>query len=68
MGQSATASLPSRIASVSRYGLATEPLSRWSRPITTGAETVPLAMRSFRRSPKRARSPYLSQQMRAGSP
>src|ERR1700754_1471145 len=35
-GQSLTASLPSRMASVSRVGLATEPESRWSRPITTG--------------------------------
>jgi hypothetical protein len=36
-GQSETASEPSRIASVSRLGLATEPESRWSRPITIGA-------------------------------
>jgi hypothetical protein len=36
-GQSAIASEPSRIASVSRYGEATEPQSRWSRPITIGA-------------------------------
>ena len=40
-GQSAMASLPSRIASVSRLGEATEPVSRWSRPITIGAETTP---------------------------
>ena len=42
IGQSAIASEPSRIASVSRYGEATEPASRWSRPITTGALTRPL--------------------------
>ena len=35
-GQSAIASEPSAIASVSRYGEATEPESRWSRPITIG--------------------------------
>ena len=38
-GQSAMASEPSAIASVSRYGEATEPESRWSRPITIGADT-----------------------------
>ena len=32
-GQSAIASEPSGIASVSRYGEATEPQSRWSRPM-----------------------------------
>ena len=36
-GQSAIASEPSAIASVSRYGDATEPASRWSRPMTIGA-------------------------------
>src|SRR3546814_8272508 len=41
-GQSETASDPSFIASVSRLGLATEPLSRWSRPMTTGAFSSPL--------------------------
>src|SRR5437660_1738044 len=40
-GQSAIASDPSRIASVSRKGDATEPVSRWTRPITTGAATSP---------------------------
>ena len=40
-GQSATASEPSRIASVSRWGEATEPASRWSRPITIGACSSP---------------------------
>ena len=40
-GQSETASLPSFIASVSRFGLATEPVSRWSRPITIGAFSSP---------------------------
>ncbi len=41
IGQSATASVPSFIASVSRFGEATEPQSRWSRPITIGAFTSP---------------------------
>src|SRR5260221_562468 len=36
-GQSATVSVPSFIASVSRFGEATEPQSRWSRPITIAA-------------------------------
>jgi hypothetical protein len=36
IAQSAMASEPSSIASVSRYGEATEPQSRWSRPITIG--------------------------------
>jgi hypothetical protein len=40
-GQSLTASLPSRMLSVSRLGLATEPLSRWSRPMTMGAFSSP---------------------------
>ena len=40
-GQSDTASEPSFIASVSRLGLATEPLSRWSRPMTIGAFSSP---------------------------
>ena len=40
-GQSAIASEPSAIASVSRYGEATEPESRWSRPITIGALISP---------------------------
>ena len=68
IGQSAIASDPSRIASVSRYGEATEPASRWSRPITTGAVTLPLATSSLIASPAFARSPKPSQQMRAGSP
>ena len=38
-GQSATASVPSAIDSVSRSGDATDPASRWSRPITTGTTT-----------------------------
>ena len=40
IGQSAMASLPSR-ASVSRLGEATEPQSRWSRPMTMGALISP---------------------------
>src|SRR5216684_2990337 len=41
-GQSDTASEPSFIASVSRLGLATDPESRWSRPITTGGQPLEL--------------------------
>jgi hypothetical protein len=40
-GQSDTASEPSCIASVSRLGEATEPESRWSRPMTMGAFSSP---------------------------
>src|SRR3989441_1280583 len=68
MAQSATASEPSCIASVSRTGDATEPVSRWSRPMTTGAPISPRFTRSFKAHPKRARSPWPSQQMRAGRP
>ena len=50
-------SLPSRIASVSRFGLATEPQSRWSRPITMGALTRPEATSALNASPAFARSP-----------
>src|SRR2546425_2107373 len=39
--QSDTASEPSFIASVSRFGLATDPASRWSRPMTIGAFSSP---------------------------
>src|SRR3954466_6567160 len=51
------ASEPSFIASVSRLGLATEPLSRWSRPITMGAFNSPRATISLKARPRRARSP-----------
>ena len=68
MGQSATASVPSRMASVSRLGDATEPVSRWSRPITIGALISPDATSSFIASPKRARAPWPSQQIRDGRP
>ena len=67
-GQSAIASEPSAIASVSRYGEATEPQSRWSRPITSGADTRPSATISLNSSPALSRSPMPSQQIRAGSP
>src|ERR1700689_4372925 len=67
-GQSAIASDPSAIDSVSRYGEATEPESRWSRPIPIGAFSSPGAPTRWRRGPSRARSPYPSQQIRAGSP
>ena len=50
-GQSAIASEPSRIDSVSRFGDATEPESRWSRPITIGAFTCRDATRSLKIAP-----------------
>ena len=56
-GQSAIASDSSAIDSVSRYGEATEPASRWSRPMTTGALSSPLATIALIRRPRRARSP-----------
>ena len=68
IGQSAMASEPSFMPSVSRYGDATLPASRWSRPITIGADTSPRATRSLNTSPALSRSPYPSQQIRAGSP
>jgi len=52
-GQSETASEPSRIASVSRLGEATEPESRWSRPMTIGALSSPEATISLKASPSR---------------
>ena len=55
-GQSAIASEPSAIASVSRYGEATEPESRWSRPMTIGADSSPDATISLNFSPARCRS------------
>src|SRR5438309_7128019 len=54
IGQSAIASEPSFIASVSRLGEATDPQSRWSRPITSGAFTRPLRTSSLKTSPARA--------------
>ena len=57
MGQSATASLPSRMPSVSRHGEATEPASRWSRPITTGALSTPSRTMRLKRRPSRCCSP-----------
>ena len=56
-GQSAIASLPSFMASVSRFGDATEPQSRWSRPMTIGAFTRPVLTSSLKASPAFARSP-----------
>ena len=67
-GQSDTASDPSSIPSVSRFGLATDPESRWSRPMTIGAPTSPLATISLNARPTFARSPRPSQQMREGRP
>ena len=43
-------------------------MSRWSRPITIGAATAPLATRSLNARPARWRSPWPSQQIRAGRP
>ena len=57
IGQSATASEPSFIASVSRFGDATEPQSRWSRPMTIGAFTSPVRTSSLNASPALSRSP-----------
>ena len=54
--------------SVSRLGEATEPASRWSRPITIGALTAPVRTSSLKARPIFARSPYPSQQIRAGNP
>ena len=56
------------MASVSRLGEATDPVSRWSRPMTIGACTLPFCTSQLNRSPISARSPYSSQQIRAGSP
>lgn len=56
-GQSAIASEPSSMASVSRYGEATEPESRWSRPMASGAASSPEATMSLKRSPALSRSP-----------
>ena len=57
IGQSLTASVPSSMPSVSRLGDATEPESRWSRPMTMGALTMPLATSSLNLRPALARSP-----------
>ena len=67
-GQSETASVPSFIASVSRLGLATEPVSRWSRPMTIGAFSSPARTISLNARPARWRSPRPIQQIRAGRP
>ena len=56
-GQSAMASLPSFIFSVSRFGEATEPQSRWSRPMTIGAFTCPVRTSSLNARPAFSRSP-----------
>ena len=56
-GQSAIASEPSSMDSVSRYGEATEPESRWSRPITIGALTLPSATSWLKSRPALWRSP-----------
>src|SRR5699024_8426191 len=56
-GQSAIASEPSSMDAVSRYGEATEPESRWSRPMAIGAFTIPARTRSLKIIPARWRSP-----------
>ena len=66
--QSDTASDPSFIASVSRLGLATEPASRWSRPITIGAFNSPDRTIALNARPARWRWPRPIQQIRAGRP
>src|SRR5439155_1596003 len=68
IGQSAIASEPSLIDSVSLYGEATLPASRWSRPITIGALIRPEATSRLKARPALARAPWPSQQMRAGKP
>ena len=67
-GQSETASEPSCIASVSRFGEATEPESRWSRPMTIGALSSPVRTISLKARPSLWRRPRPTQQMRAGRP
>src|SRR5271170_5342438 len=66
--QSATASDPSFIASVSRYGEATEPQSKWSRPMTMGPFNSPLVTSSLIANPNLSRSPYPSQHILDGNP
>ena len=68
IGQSETASLPSIISSVSWYGAAADPLSKWSLQITTGALTVPFLTSSLMTMPIFAQSLLLNQQLLAGRP
>src|ERR1700761_4607061 len=67
-GQSDTASEPSFIDSVSLLGDATEPQSKWSRPITIGPFTLPVLTKLLNSKPAFSLSPVPSQQIRAGSP
>ena len=46
----------------------TEPESKWSRPITIGADTSPERTISLKAKPNLARRPKPTQQMRAGKP
>ncbi len=57
IGQSAIASEPSFMPSVSRLGEATLPQSRWSRLMTMGPDNSPLRTISLKRRPARWRSP-----------
>jgi hypothetical protein len=50
------ASEPSRMSSVSRFGEATDPESRWSRPMTTGAASSPSRTIRLNARPRRWRS------------
>ena len=65
---SATASDPSFIFSVSLFGDATDPASKWSLPITIGASNSPFATILFIASPNIFLSLYPSQQILAGNP
>ena len=56
IGQSEIASEPSRIPFVSRSGLATEPESRWSWPITMGAATAAIGHGLVERRGRRERA------------
>src|SRR5213594_2761791 len=67
-GQSAIASEPSRIPSVSRYGEATDPASRWSRVITIGPLSSPIVITRDHLDAGSVASPYRETEgMRDGS-
>ncbi len=66
--QSAMASLPSTMASVSRSGIDALPASRWSRVKATGPSISPEPISSLTASAALVRSWWPSQQMRAGRP
>ena len=68
IGQSAIASDPSFIASVSLLGDATDPQSKWSLPITMGAFSSPLFTMSFKAKPNLTLSLKPNQQILDGNP